>query len=698
MEAEESSVVSSPMDGVDDASVGDTPMMDVDEQADAGDGASSSSSAAVAKEPISKEELDMCASVLTKLSKDMDLYNSKDGRSVRKALVPFFDAMKSRFYQGLTPADYSEKKRNEKDIRGRRARDKALDRNLVNKVALRKERIEKLEKLLQQKDNLLMIPDGPACASVDVSGQTLSIEGAAPAGEATTLEEGSASATAADSEKPQMEATGDGEEEGRQEVTASGERPTLLNFPRACYVCKTRFRQLHHFYDLLCPECAALNWEKRNQQADLTTRVALVTGGRVKIGYWVVLKLLRAGAHVIVTTRFPNDAVERLAKEPDYDTWRERVDVFGIDFRDIASIESFCAYVRAKYARLDVLINNACQTVRRPVMYYTPLIKKELVPLHALPAAQQAPLQRQKEFLVQCASSPAAPSITSGEAAVPLASVAATAATSTSTSSTSASAAAAADSPPPAKAARYSADGASAMEEDEEGIEHIDVSAGQQQKKSTVATRTSELAPHVQGMLSAIKSQVPLLVEDTDAPLAAFPDGVVDVNGQQLDLRERNTWIMRLEEVETPEVAEVLAINTIAPFVLNSRLVPLMERTGGRKFIVNVSAMEGKFYRAKSPYHPHTNMAKAALNMMTRTSADDLCKKDIYMNSVDTGWINDENPLEKAQRYAEKHNFQTPIDEIDAAARILDPVFSGIAKAATPEFGKFLKDYHVTEW
>jgi NAD(P)-dependent dehydrogenase (short-subunit alcohol dehydrogenase family) len=176
-----------------------------------------------------------------------------------------------------------------------------------------------------------------------------------------------------------------------------------------------------------------------------------------------------------------------------------------------------------------------------------------------------------------------------------------------------------------------------------------------------------------------------------------------------------------MDEVSTPEVMECMFINAIAPFVLNSRLKPLMTTPAGcdrpDRYIINVSAMEGKFYRYKMPNHPHTNMAKAALNMMTRTSSEDLAKKSrIYMNSVDTGWINDENPLEKASKIAKTNLFQTPIDEIDAAARILDQIFVGVAmdhandksgkedkhkkkkRKNAKEYGKFFKDYRETEW
>jgi NAD(P)-dependent dehydrogenase (short-subunit alcohol dehydrogenase family) len=192
--------------------------------------------------------------------------------------------------------------------------------------------------------------------------------------------------------------------------------------------------------------------------------------------------------------------------------------------------------------------------------------------------------------------------------------------------------------------------------------------------------------------------------EDRDESL--FPRQM-DVNGTQIDLRGKNSWLLTLGEVSTPEVVEVLAVNTVAPTVLNARLKALMVRTRdadaaeGRadagRYIVNVSAMEGKFYRHKNANHPHTNMAKAALNMMTRTSGADYAKAGIYMNSVDTGWINDENPLLSAARISEENNFQTPIDEIDAASRVLDPLVSGVNGEAKL-FGKFLKDYVESEW
>ncbi|HEX5819701.1 MAG TPA: oxidoreductase, partial [Gemmatimonadales bacterium] len=95
--------------------------------------------------------------------------------------------------------------------------------------------------------------------------------------------------------------------------------------PQNCYVCKQDYSTIHHFYDQLCPSCSDLNFRKRTELADLRGRVALLTGGRVKIGYQAGLKLLRAGAHLLVTTRFPRDSARRYAAEPDFEEWGHRL-------------------------------------------------------------------------------------------------------------------------------------------------------------------------------------------------------------------------------------------------------------------------------------------------------------------------------------------------------------------------------------
>jgi NAD(P)-dependent dehydrogenase (short-subunit alcohol dehydrogenase family) len=180
---------------------------------------------------------------------------------------------------------------------------------------------------------------------------------------------------------------------------------------------------------------------------------------------------------------------------------------------------------------------------------------------------------------------------------------------------------------------------------------------------------------------------------------AYFPWGELDKDRQQIDLRPQNSWVLKLDEVDTLELLEVHLVNSIAPFLLNAQLKPLLlQSPHARKFIINVSAMEGQFNREyKTPFHPHTNMAKAALNMLTRTSAQDYANNQLFMNSVDTGWITEENPHPKKKR-KKQHGFVTPLDEIDGMARIYDPIVQGLEKPETPLFGHFLKDYQPYPW
>ena len=218
---------------------------------------------------------------------------------------------------------------------------------------------------------------------------------------------------------------------------------------------------------------------------------------------------------------------------------------------------------------------------------------------------------------------------------------------------------------------------------------------------SRAPTSLTTAPEHSQGeglIHSAALSQRRYLDEDYRGGETLFPVNRFDEDRQQVDLREMNSWRLRMHEVETPELLEVQLVNAIAPYILNARLKPLMVRTpGSHKHIVNVSAIEGQFYRAtKTDKHAHTNMAKAALNMMTRTSAPDFVKDGIHMNAVDTGWITDEDPAVHAARKAEA-GFSPPLDIIDGAARIVDPIFVG-QTTGEHVWGQFLKDYKPAPW
>jgi NAD(P)-dependent dehydrogenase (short-subunit alcohol dehydrogenase family) len=416
----------------------------------------------------------------------------------------------------------------------------------------------------------------------------------------------------------------------RAEGGAEAAGPTLRK-PKSCYVCKTDFTRLHFFYDALCPDCAALNYDKRFQSAPLDGRVAVITGARVKIGFQTALKILRAGGEVIATTRFPHDAAQRYARESDFAEWKDRLQIHGLDLRHSPSVEIFTRYLERSLGRLDILVNNACQTVRRPPAFYSHLLDFEARADSDLPP-ELLPLLRSHHDCL---------SVLSGA-------------------------------PPLGHRTAVDATGLDVWHGGGSGI----------------------------GLLaSAALSQTSYSYDDATRRVDLFPEGALDVDLQQVDLRARNTWRLTLAEVATPEMLEVHLINAVAPFILCSKLKPLMarERTGD-KHIVNVSAMEGIFSRGtKTDRHPHTNMAKAALNMMTLTSARDYVQDGIHMNAVDTGWVTDEDPALHATRKRDELDFQPPLDIVDGAARICDPFFSGLL-TGVHVWGRFLKDYKPSAW
>ncbi len=405
----------------------------------------------------------------------------------------------------------------------------------------------------------------------------------------------------------------------------------LVN-PRGCYICKSDYTLVDAFYHWLCPDCAARSHAKRDQGTDLTGKRALLTGGRAKIGMYIALRLLRDGAHTTITTRFPRDAMRRFSAMEDSADWIHRLKVVGIDLRDPTQVVALADEVTAA-GPLDILINNAAQTVRRSPGSYSNLVELESAPL---PDGVALP-----EMVTFDRVSEAHPASIAG-----------------------------------------------ALE------------------RHAVAHHEGESAEHAlaaaQDASRSAASMTALALSAGSASLEAHRAGTaVDAGGLLPDLQASNSWTQRVEEVDPLELLEVQLCNSTAPFILVSRLRPAMRAAiaGGarRAYVVNVSAMEGQFSRRyKGAGHPHTNMAKAALNMLTRTSAGEMFETDrILMTAVDTGWITDERPHEEKLRIAAE-GWHAPLDLVDGAARVYDPIVRG--EAGEDLYGCFVKDYEPSPW
>ncbi|MET7289210.1 SDR family NAD(P)-dependent oxidoreductase [Streptomyces sp. NPDC005573] len=387
----------------------------------------------------------------------------------------------------------------------------------------------------------------------------------------------------------------------------------ILQRPRSCYTCKQRYVEVDYFYHQLCPDCAAENRAKRDARADLGGKRALLTGGRAKIGMYIALRLLRDGAHTTITTRFPKDAIRRFKAMDDSAEWMHRLEVVGIDLRDPAQAVALADQV-ADAGPLDILINNATQTVRRLPSAYAALVDGESA---ALPAGELP-----AHHVIGAFNSGAV-------------------------------------------------DGLAALPVGTSGI------AAQKVADLALVAGNASIARHLDGT-------------------------AIDAGGLLPDVVDSNTWVQSIDQISPVELLETQLCNYTAPFILISKLRPVMaeaakKAASGRSYVVNVSAMEGVFSRGyKGAGHPNTNAAKAAMNMVTRTSGEEMFQTDrILMTSVDTGWITDERPHYDKLRLAEE-GFHAPLDLVDGAARVYDPIVRG--EAGEDLYGVFMKDYAPGKW
>ncbi|MER6561090.1 SDR family oxidoreductase [Streptomyces sp. NPDC001027] len=382
-----------------------------------------------------------------------------------------------------------------------------------------------------------------------------------------------------------MAATATGALDRREDAPlVSGGAGGVFHRPRPCYVCKSPYRHVDAFYHRLCPACAADNTARRALSADLRGRRVLLTGGRVKIGFQLALMMLRDGAELVVTSRFPHDTVRRFRAEPGSERWMSRLTVLAVDLRDPRQVLGLCEELRREGEPFDILVNNAAQTVRRPPESYALLAAGEhdALPEGVRPAPGFTPMRM------------------------------------------------------------------------------------------------------LEGLGGTVSALPAALREADEAGLLPDPS-------------PENSWSVRLGALDPAEVLETQLVNALAPALLCDRLLPLLLASPHpRRYVINVSAVEGRFaVRNKMPGHPHTNMAKAALNMLTRTSAAALAEQGVHMCAVDTGWITDENPAPKKARIAGA-GFRTPLDVVDGAARVYDPIVRG--EAGHPVSGVFLKDYREADW
>ena len=405
-----------------------------------------------------------------------------------------------------------------------------------------------------------------------------------------------------------------------------------------CYICKEKFGldNIHSFYGNLCKKCGDYNYSFRTMKLDFTGRIAIVTGGRVKIGYYIATKLLSYGAKVLITSRFPKDALFKFQKEPDYEKWKNNLVVYPIDFRIFESTIKFVQFINDNFPHVDILINNAAQTIRRTASYY-----KYLLPIETKDLNKEDDKKIIKNDFVNLQNQ-----LKEGESV-----------------------------PNPAKS--------------KNDIKNALISLVDNKSKEY-----QEILP-----LSVIASQIRIMEEKSQPHVT-----VMGGDGQPYDFSKgKNSWNFEFDEIPFQEFTEVQIINTWTPYYLCVKLKPLMMQSPfPDKYIVNVTSVEGIFNHFKRSSHVHTNMAKAALNMFTRTCGSYLKDIGIYMTCVDTGWVSPMNEMNSLLDEDKKNSYENefvnvPLDELDGAMRVLHPIIEGI-KNKNFLYGILLKDYVKSPW
>jgi NAD(P)-dependent dehydrogenase (short-subunit alcohol dehydrogenase family) len=511
--------------------------------------------APVPLESISDGDLETCIKVLDALGADATCIEDPRFKLLRRSVMPIVQYMRKKMFKGAgSMTEYLEKQHIRREAEGRKAKQKALDQKHINSVKLRSARVDNLRRLQAETPGLMNVPliaDGQATSAVNIS----------------LIADGPAAPTAA-----QVGEAGDAEQTEAEVAD-----------PRSCYVCKGRFTKLHFFYDQMCPDCAALNFTKREQLADLTGQVALVTGARIKIGMCVALKLLACGCTVIATTRFPHDAALRFAKEPNYQSFCNRLHLYPLDLRDVAHVKWFASHLVQRHGRVDIVIHNACQTIRRPPAYYAHLLDRELSPATQLTQEQASSIKPTLRMCIEAeqqlgnralaeAGADAGSSGDGGGDGSGDGTAAAAAATPASTADM-----------PTMPTPVVSAIQGHGMQD----MPNHSCAATALKSQVVLTAEDRSLSGSAGGVQTSVQEPGTVAGADNQlataasaaaasAAAAAFPRAMLDVNEQQVDLRRKNTWMLTLEEVDPLEAAEVLAINTLAPFVLNSLLVPHM--------------------------------------------------------------------------------------------------------------------------